>query len=218
MPRQFDLIVFDWDGTLADSAGLIASCIQQACIDIDAPVPSDQQARYVIGLGLGDALTYLVPDLPQSEYVRLAERYRTHYFAGDAQIPLFEGAKAALHDLRAEGFRLAVATGKTRRGLDRAMHNLGVADCFDATRCADETASKPDPLMLHELFAELGIGAPRSLMVGDTTHDLDMARAAGVAGVAVTYGAHPAPQLAAAEPLACIDRFDELHSWLKLNA
>jgi phosphoglycolate phosphatase len=98
------------------------------------------------------------------------------------------------------------------------MHNLGVADCFDATRCADETASKPDPLMLHELFAELGIGAPRSLMVGDTTHDLDMARAAGVSGVAVTYGAHPAPQLAAAEPLACIDRFDELHSWLKLNA
>jgi phosphoglycolate phosphatase len=159
MPRQFDLIVFDWDGTLADSAGLIAGCIQQACVDIGAPVPSDQQARYVIGLGLGDALTYLVPDLPQSEYVRLAERYRTHYFAGDAQIPLFEGAKAALHDLRAEGFRLAVATGKTRRGLDRAMHNLGVADCFDATRCADETASKPDPLMLHELFAELGIGA-----------------------------------------------------------
>lgn len=218
MPRQFDLIVFDWDGTLADSAGLIAGCIQQACIDIGAPVPSDQRARYVIGLGLGDALAYLVPDLPQSEYVRLAERYRTHYFAGDAQIPLFEGAKAALHDLRAEGFRLAVATGKTRRGLDRAMHNLGVADCFDATRCADETASKPDPLMLHELFAELGIGAPRSLMVGDTTHDLDMARAAGVAGVAVTYGAHPAPQLAAAEPLACIDRFDELHRWLKLNA
>jgi phosphoglycolate phosphatase len=217
MPARFDLIVFDWDGTLADSAGLIARCIQQACADIGAPVPSEERARYVIGLGLGDALAHLVPDLPASDYVRLADSYRTHYFAGDAQIPLFDGAQAALHDLRSHGFRLAVATGKTRRGLDRAMHNLGVADCFDATRCADETASKPDPLMLHELFAELGVAAGRSVMVGDTTHDLDMARAAGTPAVAVTYGAHPRQGLAAASPLACIDRFDELHRWLKHN-
>ena len=218
MPNRFDLLVFDWDGTLADSAGLIARCIQQACEDIGAPVPSEERARYVIGLGLDDALAHLVPELPQSDYRRLADSYRAHYFAGDAQIPLFDGAKAALHDLRAGGFRLAVATGKTRRGLDRAMHNLGVEDCFDATRCADETASKPDPLMLHELFAELGIGAERSLMIGDTTHDLDMARAAGVAGLAVTYGAHPGAHLAAASPLACIDRFDELHQWLRQHA
>lgn len=218
MPTRFDLIVFDWDGTLADSAGLIARCIQQACADIGAPVPSEARARYVIGLGLDDALAHLVPDLPQSDYRRLADNYRAHYFAGDAQIPLFDGVTAALRDLRESGFRLAVATGKTRRGLDRAMRNLGVEDCFDATRCADETASKPDPLMLHELFAELGIGPQRSLMIGDTTHDLDMARAASVAGVAVTYGAHPGPDLVAASPLACIDRFDELHRWLKQHA
>ncbi|MBY0437343.1 MAG: HAD-IA family hydrolase [Burkholderiales bacterium] len=218
MPSRFDLIVFDWDGTLADSAGLIARCIQQACADIGAPIPTEERARYVIGLGLDDALAYLVPGLPQSDYRTLADSYRTHYFAGDGQIPLFEGAKAALHDLRADGFRLAVATGKTRRGLDRAMRNLDVADCFDATRCADETASKPDPRMLHELFAELGIGPGRSLMIGDTTHDLDMARAADTAAVAVAYGAHPKAGLVAASPLACIDRFDELHRWLKQHA
>lgn len=218
MPSRFDLIVFDWDGTLADSAGLIARCIQQACADIGAPVPTEERARYVIGLGLDDALAYLVPDLPQSDYRQLADNYRARYFAGDAQIPLFDGARDALHDLRAHGFRLAVATGKTRRGLDRAMRNLDVADCFDATRCADETASKPDPLMLHELFTELQIGPERSLMIGDTTHDLDMARAAGTTGLAVTYGAHPKPGLVAAAPIACIDRFDELHRWLKQHA
>jgi phosphoglycolate phosphatase len=218
MPSQFDLIVFDWDGTLADSAGLIARCIQQACADIGAPVPTEERARYVIGLGLDDALAYLVPGLPQTDYRELAERYRARYFAGDGQIPLFEGAKAALHDLRANGFRLAVATGKTRRGLDRAMRNLDVADCFDATRCADETASKPDPRMLHELFAELGIGPSRSVMIGDTTHDLDMARAADTAAIAVAYGAHPRAGLVAAAPLACVDRFDELHRWLKQHA
>jgi phosphoglycolate phosphatase len=218
MPNRFELIVFDWDGTLADSAGLIARCIQQACADIGAPVPTEAHARHVIGLGLDDALAYLVPDLPQSDYRRLADSYRAHYFAGDGQILLFEGARDALHDLRAHGFRLAVATGKTRRGLDRAMQNLGVADCFDATRCADETASKPDPLMLHELFAQLQVGPERSLMIGDTTHDLDMARAAGTAALAVTYGAHPKPGLVAASPLACLDRFDDLHRWLKQHA
>jgi len=218
MPKQFDLLVFDWDGTLADSAGLIARCIQQACADIGVEVPTEARARYVIGLGLEDALAHLVPELPVSDYRRLADCYRTHYFAGDAQVPLFGGAREALLALRAEGFRLAVATGKTRRGLDRAMTNLGVTDCFDATRCTDESASKPDPMMLHQLFDELGVRPARSLMIGDTTHDLDMARAAGVASVAVTYGAHPRAGLVAASPMACVDRFDELHRWLATNA
>ena len=218
MPNRFDLLVFDWDGTLADSAGLIAKCIQRACSDIGAPVPSETQARYVIGLGLDDALAHIVPGLSAADGRRLAESYRTHYFAGDGQVPLFSGARDALIDLRDAGFRLAVATGKTRRGLDRAMNNLGVVDCFDATRCADETASKPDPTMLHQLFEELGVGPGRSLMIGDTTHDLDMAKAAGVAALAVAYGAHPRAGLEAAAPLACVDQFDELHRWLKTHA
>ncbi|MBC7781117.1 MAG: HAD-IA family hydrolase [Proteobacteria bacterium] len=218
MPQQFDLLIFDWDGTLADSAGLIARSIQQACADLDVPVPSDERARYVIGLGLDDAMAHLVPELPVSDYRRLADRYRTHYFASDAQVPLFEGAREALVELRAQGFRLAVATGKTRRGLDRALLNLGVVNCFDATRCADETASKPDPTMLFELFAELGVGPARSLMIGDTTHDLQMARAAGVAAIAVAYGAHPKPALIEAGPLTCVDRFSDLQRWLTQHA
>jgi phosphoglycolate phosphatase len=218
MPNRFDLLVFDWDGTLADSAGWIARCIQQACADLGQAVPSEERARYVIGLGLEDALANLLPELPVSEYRRLAERYRTHYFTGDAEIPLFGGAREALVELRADGFRLAVATGKTRRGLDRALSNLGVADCFDATRTADETASKPDPMMLYELLAELEVAPERALMIGDTTHDLDMARAGGVPALAVTYGAHPRAGLLAAAPLACVDRFAELHDWLRVHA
>ncbi len=218
MPTRFDLLVFDWDGTLADSTGLIASCIQRACADLGLAVPPEERARYVIGLGLNDALANLVPELPLSDYRLLAERYREHYFAGDSEVPLFAGARDALLELRAAGFRLAVATGKTRRGLDRALGNLGVADCFDATRTADETASKPDPLMLHELLAELAVDARRALMIGDTTHDLDMARAAGVAALAVSYGAHPREGLAAAQPLALVERFDELRRWLRDHA
>lgn len=217
MPRTLELIVFDWDGTLADSAGLIAGCIQRACADLGLPVPEEQHARYVIGLGLHDALDYLVPGLPAPRQRELADRYRLHYLAGDAAIPLFPGARDALVALRGSGRRLAVATGKSRRGLDRSIHQLGLADCFDATRCADETAPKPDPLMLRELLEELDVPAESTLMVGDTVHDLDMARAAGVPALAVSYGAHPRETLLQRPALGCLDRFDQLLGWIEAH-
>jgi len=218
MSRRLELIVFDWDGTLADSAGLIAGCIQRACADLGLPIPADEQARYVIGLGLHDALDHLVPGLPPLRQRELADRYRLHYLAGDAAIPLFAGAREALSTLRGAGFRLAVATGKSRRGLDRSIEQLGLTGCFDATRCADETAPKPDPLMLRELLDELAVPATGSLMVGDTVHDLDMAAAAGVDALAVSYGAHPRDALLRRPALGCLDRFDQLLGWIETNA
>ena len=217
MSRRLELIVFDWDGTLADSAGLIAGCIQRACADLDLPVPAEEHARYVIGLGLHDALDYLVPGLAPQRQRELADRYRLHYLAGDAAIPLFAGAREALDTLRGTGFRLAVATGTSRRGLDRSISQLGLGDCFDATRCADETAPKPDPLMLRELLEELDVPAEGALMVGDTVHDLDMAAAAGVPALAVCYGAHPRETLLKRPSLGCLDRFDQLLGWIREN-
>lgn len=217
MVRRYDLVVFDWDGTLADSAGFIAHCIQRACADLGLAIPTGTQARHVIGLGLAEALQHIAPELPPSRHAELAGRYRLHYLAGDAEIPLFTGARELLVELRERGHALAVATGKSRRGLDRALRQLGVADLFDATRCADESASKPDPAMLFELFEQLGHGPGRSLMIGDTSHDLAMARRAGADALAVAYGAHPKHELLAARPLACVEAFDELGAWLRAH-
>lgn len=217
MSRRLELIVFDWDGTLADSAGLIAGCIQRGCADLGLPVPSEERARYVIGLGLHDALDYLVPGLTPQRQRDLADRYRLHYLAGDAAIPLFAGAREALATLRESGYRLAVATGKSRRGLDRSIDQLGLAGHFDATRCADETAPKPDPLMLRELLEELEVSEQGALMVGDTVHDLDMAAAAGVPALAVSYGAHPRESLLQRPALGCLDRFDQLLGWIQAH-
>jgi phosphoglycolate phosphatase len=212
--RNFDLIVFDWDGTLMDSTALIVDSIQAACADLGLAIPSREQAAHVIGLSLVGAFQYLAPDIDEAVCQQLTERYRYHYLARDSEIVLFEGASELLMHLRNEGYQLAVATGKARRGLARVLAQSGLEPLFDATRCADETFSKPHPGMLLELMDELDVEPARTLMIGDTTHDLMMARNAGTASLAMTYGAHPGAELAQEQPLALLGSIPALHDWL----
>ena len=215
MHRQnYDLIVFDWDGTLMDSTAAITGAIQQACGDMGLPVPSREAASYVIGLGLEDALRHAAPDLPHADYPRLAAAYRKHYFALDGQLVLFDGALALLHELKSAGYNLAVATGKSRVGLSRAMDRPELRGLFDTTRTADETFSKPHPAMLHEIMAELASPPRRTVMVGDTTHDLQMARNAECDAIGVSYGAHDIAQLESLTPAALVHSVAELRGYL----
>ena len=218
MNRRFDLIVFDWDGTLFDSTALIVRCIQEACRDIGAVVPSDSDAAYVIGLGLQDALRHAVPDLPAERYAELGLRYRHHYFARQHELSMFPGTLEMLQALKARHHWLAVATGKGRRGLDEALAHAQLKGLFDGTRTADETASKPDPRMLNELMREFGAEPERTLMIGDTTHDLQLAVNAGTPRVAVSYGAHDHEAFADYAPLAIAHSMRELRDWLLENA
>jgi phosphoglycolate phosphatase len=216
--RRFDLIVFDWDGTLFDSTRLIARCIQAACADVGAAVPSDRDASYVIGLGLADALRHAAPEVPTERYRELADRYRHHYLSSQEEIVLFDGTLEMLLALKARNHGLAVATGKTRRGLDQALAGSPLAGLFDATRTADETRGKPDPLMLVELMRELGASTERTLMVGDTTHDLQLAANAGCASVAVSFGAHGHDDFVTHRPLHVARSTADLARWLDANA
>ncbi len=221
MPNRYDLLIFDWDGTLMDSAGVIVACIQAACADLGLPVPSREAASHIIGLGLAEAVASLLPDFPQDEHPRLVERYRHYYLdylAQDSAIPLFEGVPALIDELHGRGHLLAVATGKARRGLDRAFDYTGLGAYFHASRTADEAFSKPHPAMIRELLDELMVAPERALMIGDTSHDLQMARNAGVASLAAGYGAHPAENLAQFAPLALCTSFAELADWLRDNA
>jgi len=218
MTKRYDLIVFDWDGTVMDSTAVIAGSIQAACRDLGLTVPADETARHVIGLGLGEALRYAVPGAPESMYEPLVARYRHHFLAQDQAIPLFSGARETIVELHDAGYRLGVATGKSRAGLDRALESTGLKKYFHATRTAEQTFSKPHPAMLLELMDELAVSAARTLMVGDTTHDLQLAQNANVDVLAVGHGAHPAEQLQALNPLALVQDFAELRAWLKANA
>jgi phosphoglycolate phosphatase len=212
--RQFDLVVFDWDGTLFDSTTLIARCIQAACIDLGIAAPSDHDASYVIGLGVKDALRHAAPSLPPERYRELGLRYGHHYFARQHELALFPGMAALLQGLKERNHLLAVATGKSRLGLNDSITAVGLNGVFDATRAADETASKPDPLMLRELMAELGAKPERTLMIGDTTHDLQLAANAGTASVAVSYGAHGSEALAGLAPRHVAHSVADLREWL----
>ncbi|MBK9327086.1 MAG: HAD-IA family hydrolase [Thiobacillaceae bacterium] len=218
MAKRFDLLIFDWDGTLMDSAGVIAACIQAASRDMGLPVPSREEASHIIGLGLRQALETLFPDLPEDKHQPLADHYRRHFLGQDAEIPLFEGARELIVDLRDQGHLLAVATGKARRGLDRAFEHTGLKPLFHASRTADETFSKPHPAMIEELLDELMIAPERALMIGDTTHDLEMARNAGIASLAAGYGAHPPEGLTEHGALVVCHSFAELAAWLRDNA
>lgn len=218
MARQFELIVFDWDGTLMDSAGLIVDSIQAAARDLGLTPPTNERARHVIGLGLGEALRYAVPELEDARHEELADRYRFHYLALDHELALFEGVPAMVESLGTAGHVLAIATGKSRKGLERALESSGLGPLFHGTRCADECHSKPHPQMLEELMAEFGIGPDATLMIGDTTHDLLMAQNAGVASVGVTHGAHTVEALTTAAPLHLADNVEELRQWLRANA
>ncbi|MDQ6680517.1 MAG: HAD-IA family hydrolase [Pseudomonadota bacterium] len=217
-PRRFDLIVFDWDGTLFDSTALIARCIQSACADVGTAVPSDRDASYVIGLGLGDALQHAAPQLPRERHRELADRYRYHYVQNQSSIVLFEGALAMLRGLKARSHLLGVATGKTRRGLDDALKTAELHGLFDSTRTADETAGKPDPRMLLELMHEVGVAPERTVMIGDTTHDLQLAANAGTASIGVAYGAHHHDAFGSFDTCHVAHSTADLHAWLEAHA
>ena len=214
MLDRFDTIVFDWDGTLIDSTEMIASAIRSAAADLGLPDPGAERASSVIGLGLMQALAIAVPQLPAERAAEFAARYRVYFLAGETRLQLFPNARELLVQLRGQGRKLAIATGKTRAGLSRALDSLGLATQFDASRCADETEAKPHPRMLLELADELRTAPARMLMVGDTTHDLQMAAAAGTAAVAITHGAHPASALQQSGALAVLDSLVELQRWL----
>lgn len=216
--KKFDLIVFDWDGTLMDSTATIVTCIQAAAKDLGLPVPDAKAASYVIGLGLQDAMQAVLPGLDPKYYPHMVERYRFHYLSKDHGLTLFDGVREMLADLSQQGYFLAVATGKSRVGLNRALDAVNLLSVFDATRCADETFSKPHPAMLLELTRELGQDLRRTVMIGDTTHDLQMAANAGTSGIAVHYGAHADTELQALNPLYAASSVFELHAWLSENA
>ena len=213
-PRQFDLIAFDWDGTLFDSTAIITRSIQRAVRDVGGTVPTDRDASFVIGMGLMQALAHAAPDVPKEKYPELGARYRYHYAMHQNDITLFEGVLALLHDLRQRKHVLAVATGKSRNGLNEALASASLKGAFDGTRTADETAGKPDPLMLHELMVEFDVAPERTLMIGDTTHDLQMARNAGCASVGVSYGAHEPDEFHALQPVFIGHSVREVHQWL----
>jgi phosphoglycolate phosphatase len=216
--KSFDLIVFDWDGTLMDSTATIVKCIQAAAKDLGLPIPDREAASHVIGLGLTEAMQLAMPGLAANLYPRVVERYRYHYLAQDQDLILFDGVREMLADLSQQGYFLAVATGKSRVGLNRALHATKLLSVFDATRCADETFSKPHPAMLQELTRELGQDLKRTVMIGDTTHDVQMAINAGAAAIAVDYGAHPASELNALHPVFTASSALQLHAWLNDNA
>ncbi len=212
--RRFDLIAFDWDGTLFDSTQIITRCIQEAVRDVGGAVPSAQAASYVIGMSLSAALAHAAPDVSPDKYPELGARYRHHYLAHQHDIALFEGVLPMLNALKQRQHHLAVATGKSRRGLDEALHAVELKGLFDASRTADETQGKPHPRMLHELMAELGVAPERTLMIGDTTHDLQMALNAGCPSVGVSYGAHEPQAFDLLKPVFVAHSVQELHAWL----
>jgi phosphoglycolate phosphatase len=212
--RQFDCVVFDWDGTIMDSIVAIADSIQKAAQDLNLPVPSFRQASQVIGLGLLDALAQAIPEAKPNQLAAVSERYRHHYLTRDADLSLFPGVASLLSDLRRTGLFLAVATGKSRVGLNRALLHPQLRGLFNSTRCADEGQPKPHPWMLQDLGEELGVAPSRMLMVGDTVHDRELARRAGAGFIGVAYGAHPASELGERDCLACVDSLDGLREAL----
>jgi phosphoglycolate phosphatase len=214
---KYRLVVFDWDGTLIDSAGTIVLCIQEAARDMGLEVPDRERASHVIGLGLHDSLRLAVPSLTAERYPDFAAQYRKHFLARQDSMLLFPGILALLERLSKDRL-LAIATGKSRRGLDRALAHENLGRFFSGSRCADETNPKPHPAMLLELMERFSINRTETLMIGDTSHDLEMARAAGVDALAVTYGAHPEKGLRACGPLGCFPDVSSLSEWLTKNA
>jgi len=216
MNRQFDLIVFDWDGTLMDSAAKIVRCMQAAAEDVGIPDPGSAAIRDIIGLGLSEAMQVLFPEQAPVRRAELVERYRRHFLELDTtETPLFPGVKQGLTQLTGQGYLLAIATGKARRGLDRVLDDTGMRHLFTSSRCADEAFSKPHPQMLDDLLDETGVDTGRALMVGDTVYDMEMARSAQVAGLAVSYGVHARERLLDCGALACLDSFPEVCAWVK---
>lgn len=211
------LIIFDWDGTLIDSTGHIIRAMQSAAAELQLPLLSDAAVQNIIGLGLPEAILALYPDLNEAVRHELKLGYAKHYLALNEEPPaLFGGVPDTLERLKADGHQLAVATGKNRRGLQRVLGQLDLLDFFHATRCADETKSKPHPQMLHELLIELEVPLACSVMVGDTEYDMAMAQAAGMARIGVDYGAHAPERLQLYNPELVLSCFPELLGWQRL--
>lgn len=214
MKYDIKLLVFDWDGTLMDSEAQIVACMQAAIEDLRLEPKTRDEIRNIIGLGLKEAVAGLYREADDQLVTALADRYRDHWLAGDQISPLFPGVEATLNLLHGEGFHLAVATGKGRRGLDKVLKATRLEPLFATTRCADETRSKPHPLMLEQIMVELGAAPTQTLMIGDTEYDLEMARNAKAHPVAVSYGVHEWPRLQKYQPLTCLDQITELTDWL----
>jgi phosphoglycolate phosphatase len=212
--KRYRAVIFDWDGTVMDSTHSIVSSIQAASADLELPVPSRRDASWVIGLSLESALYRCVPELTAESFPLFMERYRHHFLARDTSDKLFDGIQDLFAELRAHDVLLGVATGKSRIGLDRVMNSMQLQDTFDITRCADETLSKPDPLMLMQIMGELSLAPQDLVMVGDTTHDVQMACNAGIDSLAVTYGAHDVPTLVQSSPSDMVASVPDMRTWL----
>lgn len=212
--KRYKAVIFDWDGTVMDSTACIVGAIQSACTDLELPVPSDEDAGWVIGLSLQSALQHCAPTLQEAQLPLFIERYRHHFFLRDQQLPMFDGIVPLLDDLKSKEIRLGVATGKSRAGLDRVLQAQQLADRFDYTRCADESQGKPHPAMLFDTLKALDLKPEHVLMVGDTTHDVQMAASAGIDSMAVTYGAHSKRTLLMSEPTVMVSSVKEMRAWL----
>lgn len=211
---RYEMIVWDWDGTIMNSTPTIVDCMQKACADLDLQIPDDALASHVIGLGLNESLKIILPDLDPGDYPIVLERFRHYYLSQDHELILFHGIRELLEELKTKGHLLAVATGKPRHGLDRTLLHHRLETFFHDTKTADQTRAKPHPQMLLELIERWKTPAHKVLMVGDTSHDLKMAKNAGVDAIAVSYGAHPKDELLLHEPMACVDNVSELRNIL----
>lgn len=216
MPRKFKLLVFDWDGTLMDSEARIVACLRAAIGDLALESREESALKNIIGLGLREAVDTLYPGADEALHGQLVERYRYHFLTADpTPSELFDGAARVVRSLADQDYFLAVATGKGRVGLDKVLHETGLAPLFHATRCADESFSKPHPQMLQEVMDELGAEPAETLMIGDTEYDMLMARNAGASALAVSYGVHARERLMSCGPLGCIHDIVELEPWLE---
>lgn len=213
---RYRLVIFDWDGTLMDSEARIVACMQAAAQDVGWGALGADSVRDIIGLGLPEAIERMCPGMSADQAEALRMRYSHHFMNADqAPMPFFGGVETGIRRLRDNrDIRLAVATGKSRRGLDRAFETTGSGSWFHASRTADETLSKPHPRMLEELLSQTGVRAQEALMVGDTEYDMEMARALGMDRLAVTYGVHTSERLALSEPVFTVSAFPELIDWL----
>lgn len=218
MKKKFDLIVWDWDGTLADSTGMITKAVVDAAEQVGLPALDPKAARNIIGLGLRESIQALFGDIPAVQAQAVAKQYTANYYAGEKEIPLFAGAKEVIIELNRRGYKLAVATGKGRHGLNLALQHCGLGNYFHDTRTMDECFSKPHPQMLDELMDVLVATPERTLMIGDTSYDLQMAKNADVQALAVTFGAQSSDKLLEYNPLGIFNEFSELSDWLLSNA
>lgn len=212
--RDFDVLIFDWDGTLANSCEHIAESLQAAAQDMDMPVSGKDKIKDLIGCGMFEVISSLYPTLNEKERARLVERYRQHFFAGEHHVALYPGVKETLIELDAAGYLLAIATSEARARLDRALEDFGLKSMISATRCGDETFSKPNPQMIFDILESLGSDAHRALMIGDTEYDMQMALNANVKSIAVACGVHDTDRLTRCRPLTLLHSVVELPIWL----